>query len=258
MDAVLFETKGPVGWLTLNRPHKRNALALDVMEEISRRLDSIAADSETRVLVIRGNGPVFSAGHDIREMTGSDKDVHFLSRIFTTCNQMMLRLHTLPQPVIAQVHGIATAAGCQMVAACDLAIAEEGARFATPGVKIGLFCTTPMVPLVRVIGRRRAMEMLLTGRFISSREALEYGLVNRVVPAEDLQDQTEKWAMEIARHSGFTLALGKRAFYSQIDLDERAAYDYAREIMAMNCLAGDAQEGMTAFLEKREPEWRNR
>lgn len=258
MDAVLFEREGPVGWLTLNRPEKRNALSLDLMVEVSKKLDKIAGDPETRVLVIRGNGPIFSSGHDIKEMASHSEDLHYLRNIFDTCNQMMLRLHRMPQPVIAQVHGVATAAGCQMVAACDLAIAEEGARFATPGVKIGLFCTTPMIPLVRVIGRRRAMDMLLTGRFVSAREALDMGLVNQVVSLDKLAEETRKWAMEIAQFSGFILALGKRAFYAQVDLDERSAYDYAKEVIAMNCMADDAHEGMQAFLEKRKPEWRNR
>ena len=258
MDAVLFEREGPVGWLTLNRPEKRNALSLDVMVELSKKLDKIAGDPETRVLVLRGNGSIFSAGHDIKEMASHNKDLHYLRNVFTTCNQIMLRLQQMPQPVMAQVHGVATAAGCQLVAACDLAVAEEGARFATPGVKIGLFCTTPMIPLVRVIGRRRAMDMLLTGRFVSAGEALEFGLVNRVVPMDKLADETRQWAKEIAQFSGFTLSLGKRAFYTQVDWDERSAYDYAKEIIAMNCMAEDADEGMNAFLEKRKPEWRDR
>ena len=156
------------------------------------------------------------------------------------------------------VQGIATAAGCQMVAACDLAIAEESARFATPGVKIGLFCTTPMVPLVRVIGRRRAMEMLLTGRFVSATEAERFGLVNRVVPADQLLEETKKWAQEMAQFSSFTLALGKRAFYEQVDLPESSAYAHAKDVIAMNCLAEDAREGMSAFLAKRPPKWKDR
>jgi enoyl-CoA hydratase/carnithine racemase len=171
---------------------------------------------------------------------------------------MMLRLQKLPQPVIAQVHGIATAAGCQLVAACDMAIAETGARFATPGVKIGLFCITPMVPLVRVVGRRRAMEMLVSGRFVSAEEAEKFGLVNRIVPAEKLAEETRDWAMELAQASRFTLAFGKQAFYHQVDLEETVAYGYAKEAIAMNALAEDAQEGMRAFLEKRKPEWRDR
>lgn len=257
-DAVLLEKEGPIGYLTLNRPVKRNALSLELMNEVLIKLDRVKEDSETRVLVIRGNGPIFSAGHDIKEMTAHNDDLHYLRKTFDICSEMMLRLHQLPQPVVAQVHGVATAGGCQLVAACDLAVAEEGARFATPGVKIGLFCTTPMIPLVRVIGRRRALDMLLTGRFVSAQEALEFGLVNRVVPSNQLAAETKKWAMDIAQYSGFTLALGKRAFYTQVDLDEKAAYDYGKEVIAMNCMTEDAKEGMTAFLEKRKPEWRNR
>jgi len=225
------------------------------MSNMLQKLDVVEADREVAVVVIRGNGPIFSAGHDIAELTAPNKDVHYLRKIFSTCNRMMLRLHELPQPVIAQVHGVATAAGCQMVAACDLAIAEEGARFATPGVKIGLFCTTPMIPLTRVIGRRRAMEMLLTGRFVSAEEAERFGLVNRVVPADRLAEETESLAMELAQFSKFTLSLGKQAFYHQIDLDEQSAYGYAKEVIAMNCMTDVADEGMSAFLEKRKPNW---
>lgn len=258
MESVLLEKEMPIGWLTLNRPDKRNALSLELMQDMLVKLDQVAEDPDIRVVVIRGNGPMFSAGHDLKEMAGSDKDLHHFRRIFSTCNRMMLRLQQLPQPVIAQVHGIATAAGCQLVAACDLTIAETGARFATPGVKVGLFCTTPMIPLVRLIGRRRAMEMLLTGRFVSAREAEHFGLVNRLVPADQLAEETRKWALELAQFSRFTLALGKRAFYEQIDLDETSAYNYAKEIIAINCMAEDAQEGMGAFLEKRKPQWRGR
>jgi len=258
MDAVLLEKEGPLGWLTLNRPEKRNALSLEVMTEMIEQLDRVAEDGEIRVVVLRGNGPVFSSGHDIREMSANNTDIHALRRIFSTCTEMMLRLHQIPQPVIAQVHGAATAAGCQLVASCDLAIAETGARFATPGVKIGLFCITPMIPLVRVIGRRRAMDMLLSGRFISSEEAERFGLVNRVVPPERLAEEATKWAMELAEYSKFTLALGKKAFYEQVDMDERSAYQYGKEVISMNCMAEDAREGMGAFLEKRKPRWRDR
>jgi enoyl-CoA hydratase/carnithine racemase len=258
MEMVLLERDGPVGWLILNRPDKRNALSLRMMSEVLKKLEMIAEDPALRVVVIRGNGPVFSAGHDLREMMDHKDDLHTVRTIFDTCNRMMLRLHELPQPVVAQVHGIATAAGCQLVAACDLAIAEAEARFATPGVNIGLFCTTPMIPLVRVIGRRRAMDMLLSGRFISSEEALDFGLVNRVVPSDQLAEATRKWATELAQFSRFTLALGKRAFYQQIDLDEKSAYAYAGEVIAMNCRAEDAAEGMQAFLAKRKPQWRDR
>jgi enoyl-CoA hydratase/carnithine racemase len=257
MEPVLLEKEAPIGRLTLNRPEKRNALSLELMEHMLDKLDELAGDADTRVVIIRGNGPVFSAGHDLSEFTGEDKTPHHFRKIFSTCNQMMLRLHQLPQPVIAQVHGIATAAGCQLVAACDLAIAESGARFATPGVKIGLFCTTPMIPLVRVIGRRRAMDMLMTGRFISAKEAEEYGLINRVTSPESLDEEARKWALDIAQYSGYTLALGKQAFYEQVDMDELSAYRYAKEVISQNCLADDAQEGIRAFLGKRQPEWRN-
>jgi enoyl-CoA hydratase/carnithine racemase len=258
MSSVLLEKDPPIGWLTLNRPENRNALSLEMINAVRDAIDKVEKDSEVSILVIRANGPAFSAGHDIREMTRNHESPGGLREIFTECNKMMLKLHELPQPVIAQVQGIATAAGCQLVAACDLAIAETGARFATPGVKIGLFCTTPMVPLVRVVGRRRAMDMLLSGRFISAEEALQFGLVNKVVPAEKLAEETRNWALELAQASPFVLSLGKKAFYSQVDLDERSAYDYAKEVIAMNCMAEDAFEGMSAFIEKRKPVWRNK
>lgn len=257
MDDVLFEQDGAVGRLILNRPEKRNALSLAMMAAVTARLDRIAADRSVQVLVLSGNGAAFCAGHDLKEMTGA-YDVHHYRRIFAVCSDMMAKIHQLPQPVIAQVHGIATAAGCQLVAACDLAVAEEGARFATPGVKIGLFCTTPMVPLVRAVGRRRALEMLFSGRFVSAWEAEHFGLVNRVVAPDRLAEETVEWARQLAQFSPFTLATGKRAFYAQIDLDEAAAYRYAQEIMTGNCLAEDAQEGMAAFLEKRSPVWKGR
>ncbi len=258
MSSVLLEKDPPIGWLTLNRPESRNALSLEMINAVRGAIDEVEKDPHVSILVIRANGPAFSAGHDIREMTRNHESPGGLREIFTECNKMMLKLHELPQPVIAQVHGIATAAGCQLVAACDLAIAETGARFATPGVKIGLFCTTPMVPLVRVVGRRRAMDMLLSGRFVSAEEALQFGLVNKVVPAEKLAEETRNWALELAQASPFVLSLGKKAFYSQVDLDERSAYDYAKEVIAMNCMAEDAFEGMSAFIEKRKPVWKNK
>ncbi len=258
MNSVLLEKDPPIGWLILNRPELRNALSLEMMGSVRDALDEVEKDRRISILIIRGEGPAFSAGHDIREMTQKHESLSELREIFTECNKMMLKLHELPQPVIAQVHGIATAAGCQLVAACDLAVAETGARFATPGVKIGLFCTTPMIPLVRVVGRRRAMDMLLSGRLISAEEALQFGLVNRVVPPEKLAEETRNWAMELAQASPFVLSLGKKAFYSQVDLDERSAYDYAKEVIAMNCMADDAFEGMSAFIEKRKPVWSNK
>jgi enoyl-CoA hydratase/carnithine racemase len=257
MESVLIDIEPPIGWLTLNRPEIRNALSLEMIESVLDALNKVQNDGRISVLIIRANGQVFSAGHDIREMSKKRESIDKIREIFTRCNTMMMKIHDLPQPVIAQVNGVATAAGCQLVAACDLAIAESGARFATPGVKIGLFCTTPMIPLVRVIGRRRAMDMLLSGRFISAEEALQFGLINRVTTAEKLAEETRSWAMELAQASSYVLSLGKRAFYSQADLDERAAYEYGKEVISMNCMAEDAAEGMSAFIEKRKPVWRN-
>jgi enoyl-CoA hydratase/carnithine racemase len=258
MEPVIFEKKGNLGWLILNRPETRNALSMEVMQDMQVKLNRIAGDTDVRVLIIKGRGPVFCAGHHLNEVVGAGSDIHRLREIFGVCTEMMQTLQRLPQPVIAQVHGVATAGGCQLVAACDLAIAENGARFAVPGVKIGLFCSTPMVPLVRVVGRRRALDMLLSGRFISAQEALDFGLVNRVASAETLDAETEKWAQEMAAFSLFTLGFGKRAFYRQVDMDEDSAYGYAKEAIALNCLAEDAREGMGAFLEKRTPRWKDR
>lgn len=256
-EPVLLEKEGAVGWITLNRPDKRNALSLELMQALLSKLIGVTDDPDIRTVVLRGNGSMFCAGHDLKEVSTYIRDLHYLRKIFGTCSQLMQYLHLMPQPIIAQVHGIATAAGCQLVAACDLAIAEEGARFATPGVKIGLFCITPMVPLVRIIGRRRAMEMLLTGRFVSAAEALQFGLINRLTTSDKLTADTRQLALELAGHSRFTLGFGKQAFYHQVDLDENAAYGCAREAIAMNCLADDAQEGMQAFLEKRAPRWKD-
>ena len=258
MEPVLLEKDGPIGWLTLNRPDSRNSLSLEVMNDILGKLKAIEADQNIHVVVIRGKGPAFCAGHNLKDMVGSDLDIQHFHTLFSVCAKMMQTLHKLPQPVIAQVHGIATAAGCQLVAACDLAIAETGAQFATPGAKIGLFCTTPAVPLVRVIGRRRAMEMLLTGRFISAEEAERFGLVNKVVSLDKLSQETKNLAMELAQYSRYTLAFGKKTFYNQVDLTEPSAYEFATNAIAMNCLDIDAQEGMKAFLEKRAPVWKNR
>jgi len=258
MEPVLFEKKEHVGWLTLNRPEQRNALSLSLMDEMQRKLALVAKNRDIRVVVIRGNGPVFCAGHDMSELTGKNYDINHFRKIFSVCSDMMQTLHKLPQPVIAQVHGVAMAAGCQLVAACDLAVADSKTKFCTPGVKIGLFCITPMVPLSRVVGRRRALDMLFTGRFVSAQEAERFGLVNKVVDPDVLVEETEKWAMEIAQYSRFTLGFGKKAFYEQIDQDEASSYNYAKEAIAQNCLAEDAQEGMKAFLEKRKPVWKDR
>jgi enoyl-CoA hydratase/carnithine racemase len=207
-----------------------------------------------RAVVIEGAGPAFSAGHDLSEMVGAEQ--RFLERLFDACTQMMEQLHELPQPVIAKVHGTASAAGCQLVAACDLALAAQGTRFATPGVKIGLFCSTPMVPVSRAVGRKRAMQMLLTGEPIDAETALDWGLINRVVPAEALEHAVGELIETIARSSSYTVATGKRAFYAQVDRPERDAYEHCQVVMGENAVAGDAQEGMSAFLHKRPPVWR--
>jgi enoyl-CoA hydratase/carnithine racemase len=240
--------------IVLNRPDKRNALSLELMDELTAAIREVSAGRETRAIVIEGAGPAFSAGHDLSEMLGADSE--FLAHLFDRCSVMMQTLHEVPQPVIAKVHGIATAAGCQLVAACDLAVAAEGTRFATPGVKIGLFCSTPMVPISRAVGRKRAMQMLLTGEPIDAATALDWGLVNRVVRGEDLEPAVAELVQAIARSSAYTVATGKRAFYAQIDRAEHDAYEHCEAVMTENALAHDAQEGMTAFLDKRQPVWR--
>jgi enoyl-CoA hydratase/carnithine racemase len=253
---VLVREEESAARLTLNRAEKRNALSLDLMEELISTLRRLGGEPGVRAIVLEGAGPAFSAGHDLSEMIG--RDLAFFQRLFDVCAELMECIHRLPQPVIAKVDGVATAAGCQLVAACDLAVAAEGAQFATPGVKIGLFCSTPMVPLTRAIGRKRALEMLLTGQPIDAATAFEWGLVNRVVPAAALEDEVTGLVEAIARSSPLVVGIGKEAFYSQIELDEHRAYDLTKAVMAMNALADDAQEGMCAFLEKRPPEWRGR
>lgn len=250
---VLVTVEGSAGRIVLNRPEKRNALSLELMDEVIVALRELSSQSTTRVIVIEGGGPAFSAGHDLSEMIGREEA--FFRHLFGVCTVMMETIHELPQPVIAKVHGIATAAGCQLVAACDLAIAAEGTRFATPGVKIGLFCSTPMVPVSRAVGRKRAMQLLLTGDPIDAATALDWGLVNRVVPLEGLEAAVGAMVEAISRSSSYTVATGKRAFYAQVDLAESDAYDQSKLVMTENALASDAQEGMTAFVEKREPTW---
>jgi enoyl-CoA hydratase/carnithine racemase len=239
--------------IVLNRPEKRNALSLELMEEVIGALRD-ASRQDSRVIVIEGAGPAFSAGHDLSEMIDCPRET--LEQLFERCSAMMHMIHEVPQPVIAKVHGIATAAGCQLVAACDLAVAAEGTRFATPGVNIGLFCSTPMVPVSRAVGRKRAMRMLLTGEPIDAATALDWGLINQVVPREQLEPAVLELVQAIARSSAYTVATGKRAFYSQIDRTEDEAYEHCEQVMTDNALAHDAQEGMTAFLEKRDPVWR--
>ncbi len=256
-NPVELERRDAVAHLVLNRPDRRNALSQSVMTEMLKALDIVEADPETRVLVIEGRGPAFSAGHDLAEMT-ANRNRAFYEELFATCVRVMTRLHELPQPVIAKVHGVATAAGCQLVAACDLAVAADDARFSTPGVNIGLFCSTPMVPVARSIGPKRALEMLFTGEMIDARTAFDWGLVNRVVPAERLDGEVAALAQRIAAASPYVLALGKRAFYAQDNLPEAGAYEITAPVMVGNAQSDDAHEGMRAFLEKRAPRWRNR
>ena len=216
-------------------------------------MSEIGESREIRAVILAAAGKVYCSGHDLSEMIGGN--INEYRRIFDVCTELMTKIQSIRQPVIAEVQGTATAAGCQLVATCDLAIASEQASFATPGVKIGLFCTTPMVALSRTVGRRRALEMLLTGTLVDSRTAAEWGLVNRVVPTAELQAETRKLAARIADASELVVAIGKQAFYSQIDLEQPKAYAYAKEVMSMNALAADAQEGISAFLEKRSPCW---
>ena len=253
---LLVESQSPIAIVTLNRPERRNALSLDLMQELIGCLREIGHSADIRAVIVAAAGPAFSAGHDLSELR--DKGIAEYRNVFEVCTELMTLIQSIPQPVIAEVRGIATAAGCQLVATCDLAIASEEARFATPGVRIGLFCTTPMVALTRAIGRKRALEMLVTGVPIDAQTAAEWGLINRVVPAERLRDETRALAQRIAEASPLTMSIGKQAFYAQIDLDQPKAYAYAREVMSMNAMAEDAQEGMGAFLEKREPSWRGR
>jgi enoyl-CoA hydratase/carnithine racemase len=250
---LVTDIEGPLGIITLNRPERRNALSLDLMLELIRCLDEFAANSSVRAIILAASGKVFSSGHDLSEMV--DRTVADYRRLFDVCTELMAKIQAIPQPVIAQVQGIATAAGCQLVATCDLAIASDQAAFATPGVKIGLFCTTPMVALSRAVGRKRALEMLLTGKLVDAATAAEWGLVNHVVPAAQLEGATRELACKIAGASSFTVAIGKQAYYAQIDLDQSQAYAYAKEVMTVNSLAHDAQEGISAFLEKRVACW---
>ncbi|HUG81798.1 MAG TPA: enoyl-CoA hydratase [Bryobacterales bacterium] len=253
---LLTSTDGPIATIRLNRPRQRNALSLGLMRELIRTFEQLGASRDVAVVILSGDGPAFSAGHDLTEMIG--RDMRAYREIFDVCTDLMTVIQRIPQPVIAQVDGIATAAGCQLVASCDLGVASTESRFATPGVKIGLFCSTPMVALTRAIGRKRALEMLLTGKAIDAATACDWGLINRVVPRDQLTQATQELASEIAQASGMIVGLGKAAFYTQIDLDQPKAYAYAKEVMSMNALAADAQEGMTAFLEKRTPCWTGR
>lgn len=254
LDGVRLEQDGLVATVTLARPEKRNALSLEMLRTLIKALETVGSDAG--VVILAAEGPVFSAGHDLAEMI--DRADDYYAELFATCTRMMESIHALPQPVIARVQGPATAAGCQLVASCDLAVASENAWFATPGVSIGLFCSTPMVPVSRAVGHKRAMEMLLTGESITARQAVDWGLINQVVPAEELGEAVHELAGRILRFSSKTIATGKQAYYAQAELPESAAYEITEPIMAGNAARDDAQEGMGAFLEKRDPVWPDR
>ena len=242
-----------VAVLTLDNPKKRNVLSSRTLAALEEWLNWIAKDPDARVVVIRSEGPVFSSGHDLNELVNGEAEDY--TAVFDACTRVMEGIRLLPKPVIAQVQGLATAAGCQLVATCDIAVAADTAAFATPGVQIGLFCTTPGVAVARSVMPKKAMEMLLTGRPISAQEALEFGLISRIAPAEELEEQTMELARQIASASSQTLALGKAAFYQQIEMDRPSAYQFAGKVMVDNLLEDDAHEGITAFLEKRNPVW---
>jgi len=255
-ENICFATEGNIAVVTLNRPQRRNALSLALMQELIDCLSAIGERHDLRAVILAAAGKVFSSGHDLSEMVG--RDINEYRRLFDVCTELMTKLQSIPQPVIAEVQGMATAAGCQLVATCDLAIAAEEAAFATPGVKIGLFCTTPMVAVSRAVGRKRALEMLLTGQPIDAHKAADWGLVNRVVAAGQLRAEARQLADRIAEASELVVALGKQAYYTQTDLDQPKAYAYAKELMSLNSLAHDAQEGISSFLEKRAPCWTGR
>jgi enoyl-CoA hydratase/carnithine racemase len=253
---IEFTQDRAVGCLTLNNPSKVNALSRRMIQEITHLLTGIATDETIRVLIIKAAGRHFCAGHYLAEMV--DAGVKEYRAIFDQCTRMMMMLHEIPQVVIAQVQGIATAAGCQLAAWCDLVVAADNARFSTPGVKIGLFCTTPMVAITRAIGRKAAMEMLVTGREFPASEAKELGLVNRVVSLDALEGTTFELANGIAEASGFALSIGKQGFYAQADMTDAQAFHYGKQTIVMNNCSDDAQNGITAFLEKKTPKWTNR
>jgi enoyl-CoA hydratase/carnithine racemase len=242
-----------IATLTLDRPDKRNALSLELMERLTCALDDIGRRSDVAVVILAASGSVFSSGHDLSELI--DRSTREYQQIFDQCVDLMTTVQRIPQPVIAMVRGVATAAGCQLVATCDLAFADEGASFGTPGVKIGLFCSTPMVAVSRAIGRKRALQLLLTGERISAQTAAEWGLINEAVPAAELEERTRKIAKQIVNASPLIVGIGKRAFYAQIEMDQHEAYDHTSDVMTMNALMADSHEGITAFLDKREPHW---
>ena len=254
-DLILRSVEGGVATLTLNRPTARNALSRPLMADFQANLDEIAENEEIKVVVIAGMGQAFCAGHDLKEIRSNNRREIF-DGLLAQCSTLMTSIVRLPKPVVARVHGIATAAGCQLVASCDMAIASENATFATPGVNIGLFCSTPMVAVSRAVPRKQTMEMLLTGEEISANTAKDFGLVNKVVPAKELELVTSDLASKIASKSPLTLRVGKEAFYRQLEMDLDSAYRYTSEVMAQNMMAADAQEGIDAFMQKRDPVWK--
>src|ERR687888_521895 len=242
-----------IATLTLDRPERRNALSLELMERLTCAVADISKNSDVAVVILAASGSVFSSGHDLSELV--DRSAREYQHIFDQCVELMSTIQRIPQPVIAMVRGVATAAGCQLVATCDLAFADESASFGTPGVKIGLFCSTPMVAVSRAIGRKRALQLLLTGERIDARTAADWGLINAAVPAAELEAHTRRVACQIVRASPLIVGIGKRAFYAQIEMDQHAAYEHTGDVMTMNALMADAHEGITAFLDKREPHW---
>ncbi len=254
---LLRDDADAVATLTLNRPAQRNALSRPMIAALSSALEEIGGDRSVRAVVIAGNGPGYCAGHDLKEIRARP-DRAFYDLLFAECSRLMTRIVRQPQPVIARVHGIATAAGCQLVASCDLAVASEEARFATPGVNIGLFCSTPMVALSRAVSRKHAMEMLLTGDLMDAQAAWRFGLVNRVVPAAALETETQALAANIAGKSGAVVKIGKEAFYRQLEMGLDEAYGYTSGVIAANMEMRDAEEGVDAFIAKREPVWQHR
>ncbi len=259
---LLREDAGDIAVLTLNRPEARNSLSEALLTALEAALDSIGNDKRVRAVVLAANGPAFSAGHDLKELSArradADRGRGYFKFIMETCSAVMQRIVRLPQPVIAAVQGTATAAGCQLVASCDLALASSTAKFATPGVNIGLFCSTPMVALSRNVSRKHAMEMLLTGDMIAAADAARIGLINRVVAPGAERDEALKLARQIAAKSAATVKIGKEAFYRQLEMGLADAYRYAAEVMVENMLARDAEEGISAFIEKRPPKWQDR
>ncbi|MGB3256669.1 MAG: enoyl-CoA hydratase [Ornithinimicrobium sp.] len=255
-EQVTVERRMSAAILTLNLPDQRNPLSVAMMQALSEELKVIGRDADVRVVVIRGEGKVFSSGHNLREMT--DRGIDEQRHIFEVCTEMMQTVQQIPQPVIAQVHGVAAAAGCQLVATCDLAVAADSTLFLTPGVRIGLFCSTPMVALSRNVGRKRAMEMLLMGEPITADTAVEWGLINRSVPADQLEDEVWRFVEKLSASSPLTMSIGKQAFYQQIDVSQEQAYELMSETMTGNVVSADAQEGIDAFLTKREPVWQGK